>query len=125
VPTEVRMHAEYVAEAARQMIFSQYGDEAYTRGLNVYLTLRSAEQIDGLSPLRKGVMDFERRQVYIEEPRPTLISLANPKELDARIAESFDRPPRQRRTPGRSRASGRPTQSSGCAAKRRVDRRHG
>ena len=33
------VHAEYVAETARQLIFSQYGDEAYTRGLNVYLTL--------------------------------------------------------------------------------------
>ncbi len=27
------VHAEYVAEMARQMIFEQYGDEAYTRGL--------------------------------------------------------------------------------------------
>ncbi|WP_164079398.1 hypothetical protein, partial [Stenotrophomonas maltophilia] len=37
-------HAEFVAEAARQLIFSQYGDEAYSRGLNVHLTLNSAEQ---------------------------------------------------------------------------------
>src|SRR6516164_1430377 len=28
-PTEVAVHAEYVAEAARQMIFTQYGPEAY------------------------------------------------------------------------------------------------
>ena len=38
-PAEVAVHAEYVAETARQMIFNQYGAEAYTRGLNVYLTL--------------------------------------------------------------------------------------
>jgi penicillin-binding protein 1A len=43
-PATNRVHAEYVAEMARQLIFSQYGDEAYTRGLNVYLTLNSAEQ---------------------------------------------------------------------------------
>jgi penicillin-binding protein 1A len=30
------VHAEYVAETARQLIFAQYGDEAYTRGLNVF-----------------------------------------------------------------------------------------
>ena len=58
------MHAEYVAETARQLIFAQYGDEAYTRGLNVYLTLNSAEQTLAYHALRKGIMDYERRQVY-------------------------------------------------------------
>jgi membrane carboxypeptidase/penicillin-binding protein len=38
------VHAEYVAEMARQLIFAQYGDEAYTRGLNVYTTLNAGEQ---------------------------------------------------------------------------------
>src|SRR5690606_20500798 len=33
-PDNTRVHAEYVAEMARQLIFAQYGDEAYTRGLN-------------------------------------------------------------------------------------------
>ena len=88
VPTEVAVHAEYVAEAARQMIFSQYGDEAYTRGLNVYLTLRSAEQMTAYRALRKGVMDFERRQVY-RGPEAYIDLPANPKELDARIAEAL------------------------------------
>ena len=46
------------------MIFSQYGAEAYTRGLNVYLTLNSAEQTLAYHALRKGIMDYERRQVY-------------------------------------------------------------
>jgi penicillin-binding protein 1A len=87
-PAEVAVHAEYVAEAARQMIFSQYGDEAYTRGLNVYLTLRSAEQMTAYRALRKGVMDFERRQVY-RGPEAYVDLPANPKELDARIAEAL------------------------------------
>ena len=29
------VHAEFVAETARQLVFEQYGEEAYTRGLNV------------------------------------------------------------------------------------------
>jgi hypothetical protein len=33
-----RVHAEYVAEMVRQLIFAQYGNDAYTRGLNVYTT---------------------------------------------------------------------------------------
>ena len=35
VPTETAVHAEYVAESVRQLIFSQYGAETTTRGLNV------------------------------------------------------------------------------------------
>jgi penicillin-binding protein 1A len=59
-----RVHAEYVTETARQLIFAQYGEEAYTRGLNVYTTLRSDEQQAAYRALRKGIMDFERRQAY-------------------------------------------------------------
>jgi penicillin-binding protein 1A len=59
-----RVHAEYVAETVRQLIYAQYGEEAYTRGLNVYTSLRSAEQQAAYRALRKGIMDFERRQPY-------------------------------------------------------------
>jgi penicillin-binding protein 1A len=63
-PSEVAVHAEYVAEQARQMIFNQYGPEAYTRGLNIWLTLDSGEQTLAYRALRKGILDYERRQVY-------------------------------------------------------------
>ena len=61
---ETRVHAEYVAEMVRQMIFSQYGNEAYTRGLNVYTTLNAGDQEVAYAALRKGIMDYERRQHY-------------------------------------------------------------
>jgi penicillin-binding protein 1A len=63
-PDTTRIHAEYAAETVRQLMFAQYGEEAYTRGLNVYTTLRSAEQQAAYRALRKGIMDFERRQAY-------------------------------------------------------------
>jgi penicillin-binding protein 1A len=63
-PDNTRVHAEYVAEMARQLIFAQYGNEAYTRGLNVYTTLNAAEQDAAYGALRKGIMDYERRQQY-------------------------------------------------------------
>lgn len=85
---EVVVHAEYVAEAARQMIFSQYGEEAYTRGLNVYLTIQASEQTVAYRSLRKGIMDFERRQVY-RGPEAYVDLPANVKDLDARIAEAL------------------------------------
>ena len=63
-PDITRVHAEYVAETVRQLIYTQYGEEAYTRGLNVYTTLRSADQQAAYRALRKGIMDFDRRQAY-------------------------------------------------------------
>ncbi len=59
-----RVHAEYVAEMVRQLIFSQYGNEAYTRGLNVYTTLNAGDQEAAYVALRRGIMDYERRQHY-------------------------------------------------------------
>lgn len=59
-----QVHAEYVAEMVRQLMYAQYGDETYTRGLDVHTTLRSADQNAAYQALRRGIMDFERRQVY-------------------------------------------------------------
>ncbi|MFT3666588.1 penicillin-binding protein 1A [Piscinibacter sp.] len=90
--SEVAVHAEHVAEAARQLIFSQYGAEAYTRGLNVFLTIDSAEQSAAYRALRKGIMDFERRQVY-RGPEAYVDLPAKPQDLDARIAEALQEHP--------------------------------
>ncbi|MGQ3092685.1 MAG: penicillin-binding protein 1A [Roseateles sp.] len=81
-------HAEFVAEAARQLIFSQYGDEAYSRGLNVYLTLNSAEQNTAYRALRRGILDYEKRQVY-RGPEAYADLPRDAKELDARVAEAL------------------------------------
>lgn len=59
-----KIHAEFVAETVRQLVFAQYGAETYTRGLNVYTTLRSSDQNAAYRALRKGIMDFEKRQAY-------------------------------------------------------------
>jgi penicillin-binding protein 1A len=59
-----KVHAEFVAETVRQLVFSQYGAETYTRGLNVYTTLKATDQNVAYRALRKGVMDFEKRHPY-------------------------------------------------------------
>jgi len=87
-PAEVAVHAEYVAETARQLIFTQYGDDAYTRGLNVYLTLKSDDQMVAYRALRKGIMDYEKRQVY-RGPEDYVDLPANATEIDSRIAEAL------------------------------------
>ncbi len=74
-----RVHAEYVAEMARQLIYAQYGSEAYTRGINVYTTLNAGEQDAAYTALRQGIMDYERRQHY----RGPEKFIALPKEPEA------------------------------------------
>ncbi|WP_048439706.1 penicillin-binding protein 1A [Caenimonas sp. SL110] len=59
-----KVHAEYIAETVRQLVYAQYGDEAYTRGLNVFTTVKAEEQDVAYKALRKGIMDYERRQIY-------------------------------------------------------------
>jgi penicillin-binding protein 1A len=80
------VHAEYVAETARQLIFSQYGESAYTRGLNVILTVKANEQEVAYRALRAGIMDYERRQYY-RGPEAYADLPADPKQLEARIVE--------------------------------------
>lgn len=86
--SESASHAEFVAEAARQLIFSQYGEDAYSRGLNVYLTLDSAEQNTAYRALRRGILDYEKRQVY-RGPEAYADLPGDAKALDARIAEAL------------------------------------
>ncbi|MCM5678573.1 penicillin-binding protein 1A [Schlegelella sp. S2-27] len=82
------VHAEYVAETARQLIYNQYGEEAYTRGLNVYTTIETGDQTAAYRALRSGIIDYERRQHY-RGPEGYVDLPKNPAELDARIAEAL------------------------------------
>jgi penicillin-binding protein 1A len=62
--TEFGIHAEYVAEMARQLVYEQYKEDTYTRGLNVYTTITKADQDAAYLALRRGVMDYEKRHGY-------------------------------------------------------------
>ena len=83
-----RIHAEFVAEMARQLIFNQYGAEAYTRGLNVYTTANSGEQMAAYKALRRGIMDYERRQIY-RGPEKFVTLPADPKEAEDVIDDAL------------------------------------
>jgi penicillin-binding protein 1A len=87
-PAEVAVHAEYVAETARQLVYNQFGPEVYTRGINVHLTIDSAQQALAYHALRRGIMEFERRQVY-RGPEDYVDLPADAQEVDARIAEAL------------------------------------
>ncbi len=61
---EYSVHAEFMAEMARQITAERFPEEVYSRGLKVYTTLVKAEQEAAYSSLRKGVMDYDRRHGY-------------------------------------------------------------
>jgi penicillin-binding protein 1A len=87
-----KVHAEYVTEMVRQLMFAQYGDETYTRGLDVRTTLRSADQEAAYRALRRGIMDFERRQTY-RGPEKFITLPEDPQEREDAIFEALEEHP--------------------------------
>jgi penicillin-binding protein 1A len=71
---EFETHAEYVAELARQVVFEQFKEETYTRGINVYTTIQSADQNAAYASVRRNVVAYDQRhgyrgpETYIELP---------------------------------------------------------
>ena len=61
---EFAVHAEYVAEMARQAVYDRYQEETYTRGFKVYTTVRQLDQQAAYQSLRQGVMDYDQRRGY-------------------------------------------------------------
>ncbi len=89
----VNVSGDYAAEAARQLIVSRFGDEAYTRGLQVTVSVNAEEQQVASKALRRGLLDYERRQVY-RGPEAFIDLPGDDKAVDTRVAEALaDHPP--------------------------------
>ena len=86
--SSLNTHADYVAEMARQLMFAQYGPEIYTRGLNVYTTIRASDQQAAYFALRRGIMDYERRQHY-RGPEKFINLPTNPAEQEDAIDDAL------------------------------------
>ena len=87
-----QVHSEYVAEMVRQLMYDQYGEATYTRGLDVITTLVGAQQEAAYKALRRGIMDFERRQVY-RGPEKFLTLPTDAQEMEDAIDEALDERP--------------------------------
>ena len=90
--TRIQVHAEFVAEMVRQAMFAQYGADTYTRGLDVRTTLVGAQQEAAYRALRRGIMDFERRQVY-RGPEKFITLPQDPQEMEDAVDEVLDEHP--------------------------------
>jgi penicillin-binding protein 1A len=84
-----QVHADYVAEMVRQLMYAQYGDETYTRGLDVHTTVSTADQNVAYKALRRGIMDFERRQIY-RGPEKFAVLPNNANEVEEAVDEILD-----------------------------------
>ena len=90
--SEFGMHAEYVAEMARQLVYEQFKEDTYTRGLNVFTTITKSDQDAAYLALRRGVMDYEKRHGYRGPEAYIDIPAAKEEADDAIETELADHP---------------------------------
>jgi penicillin-binding protein 1A len=58
------IHGEYVADLARQLLYGVYQDNVYSRGFNIYTTIKSGDQEAAHDAVRDGILDYTRRAPY-------------------------------------------------------------
>jgi len=61
---EFPVKADHFAEMVRQVVYENYHEDAYTRGLRVYTTLSAAHQEAAYAAVRKGALEYDRRHGY-------------------------------------------------------------
>ena len=89
---EFELHAEYVAELARQAVVAQYQDDAYTKGIIVTTTINKAEQQAAYASVRKNVLAYDQRHGY-RGPEAIIDLPADQQERDDAIDEALQKRP--------------------------------
>jgi penicillin-binding protein 1A len=91
----LRLHADFAAELARQLVYEVFREETYTRGLNVTTTIRREDQEVAYNALRKAVLDYDRKYGY-RGPEAFIDLASDPSKREQRIedalVESIDSP---------------------------------
>lgn len=82
-----RLHAEFAAELARQLVFDVFRDETYTRGLNVYTTLQKADQETAYESVRAQILAYDRKYGY--RGPEAFVDIADPASRDQRIEDAL------------------------------------
>jgi len=83
------VQGEYVAELARQLLYNVYQDNVYSRGFNIYTTIRSEDQQAAYQAVREGVLSYTRRSVY-PGPEATIALPAKLEKDAARLNALID-----------------------------------
>lgn len=84
------LHAEHVAEMARQAVVERFGDQAYTGGLRVHTSIRPADQAAAHAALRRALLAHQRRQPWRgPEDHETLPAQLAGAELERAAAQAL------------------------------------
>jgi penicillin-binding protein 1A len=89
---EFDTHAEYVAELARQAVYAEYKEESYSRGINVYTTILSADQDAAYESVRRNVIAYDQRHGY-RGPETFIKLPENEEEREEAIDEALSKRP--------------------------------
>jgi len=91
-PQEFGTHAQYVAELARQAVFAQYAEGAYTRGIRVITTIDSKAQEAAYDSVRRNVLAYDSRHGY-RGPEARIELPASEEEREDAIVEALQKRP--------------------------------
>jgi penicillin-binding protein 1A len=89
---QFEVHAEYVAELARQAVYEQFKEDAYTRGIVVTTTIVSTDQDAAYKSLRRNVLAYDQRHGY-RGPESRMELPDNPEQRDDAIDEALQKRP--------------------------------
>jgi penicillin-binding protein 1A len=89
---EFGTHAEYVAELARQTVYNQYKEDAYTKGIKVYTTILKPEQDAAYASVRRNVLTYDQRHGW-RGPEDRMELPADPTEREDAINEALGKRP--------------------------------
>ncbi|WP_332855838.1 penicillin-binding protein 1A [Duganella sp. S19_KUP01_CR8] len=85
-------HAEYVAELARQVVYAQFKEDSYTKGISVYTTILKADQNAAYESVRRNVLNYDQRHGY-RGPEAFITLPAGEEERDDAIEDALQRRP--------------------------------
>lgn len=89
---EFDTHAEYVAELARQVVYAQFKEDSYTKGISVYTTILKADQNAAYESVRRNVLNYDQRHGY-RGPETFITLPAGEEERDDAIEDALQRRP--------------------------------
>ena len=58
------LHADYIAEMARQRVYARFGESVYTRGLKVHTTIKFDDQEAAYHALRENLINYDQRHGF-------------------------------------------------------------
>lgn len=84
-PPEYDIDAPFVAEAARLFAIENFGEKAYTRGLKVYTSIISEQQLAANKTIREGLLTYDQRRGWrgVERSAIPLVEKQEALEVDA------------------------------------------